>query len=280
MARDKKRICLALSNVNAEDAIMKVVNEKFSSSYEIVENVRSKEALISAINKEKFDCIILREDLTGNIDLIELFKQIRMGNNDLQIIFFMKSRENGDPFYIEMFLFNIYDFIVLPDIKLDDIFNFLAHPRQFSDVLRFLPARAERIRNLIIEANTNLKTPPKINEDGDVDEVFTVHVKDNKAVQKEVPQTASEYYAQNKPKSAPVVNSETPTISNPTPKITHETIPQVTQNITPITQEEDKRDIIETLKPEVKLELPKKEENVINKPLTIENSSDVEEDDA
>ena len=162
MARDRKRICLALSNVGAEDAIIKVVNNKFSNIYEIAENVRSKEALITAINKEKFDVLILREDLTGNTDLIELFKQIRSDNNDLQIIFLMNNRENGDPFYIELFLFNIYDFVVLPNIKLDDIFDFLAKPRKFNEVIRFLPVRAERIRNLIVEANNDLKSPEKV----------------------------------------------------------------------------------------------------------------------
>lgn len=177
--KDKKRICLALANVAAEDAIMKVIQSKFSDKYEIAENVRSREALLSAINREKFDCLIMREDLNGNVDLIDLFKTIRSGNNNMQIIFLMTARENGDPFFVELFLFNIYDFIVLPDIRLDEIFGYLSKPRLFQDILRFLPIRAERIRNLIVEANDDMKAPAKLNEDGDIDEVFTVKVKQN-----------------------------------------------------------------------------------------------------
>lgn len=266
MARDRKRICLALSNVGAEDAIIKVVNNKFSNVYEIAENVRSKEALITAINKEKFDVLILREDLTGNTDLIELFKQIRSDNNDLQIIFLMNNRENGDPFYVELFLFNIYDFVVLPNIKLDDIFDFLAKPRKFNEVIRFLPVRAERIRNLIVEANNDLKSPEKVNEDDDIDEIFTVNIKSKPQNQPNQNNniTASEYYKrqQSKPDYQPVMNPE-PIVEKPTlqpqPSI-------ATPDVTPIVEE--------TIQP--KIEFP-----TISKPLSIENTiNNMEEDDA
>lgn len=180
MEKNKKRICLALELVKAEDAISKVINSKYNTKYEITQNVRSKEALYDTVNKEKYDVIILREDLSGNIDLIDVFKAIRASSEDAQIIFFMKPRENGDPFFIEMFLFNIFDFIVLPNIKLEDIFNFLEHPRAFRDILRYLPIRAQRTRNLIIEANKDLQAPLKVDKEGDIDEVISVNVGNKK----------------------------------------------------------------------------------------------------
>ena len=101
----KKRICLALGFVQAEDAITKIIDTKYHSKYEIVQNVRSKEALLDAINKEKYDVILLREDLPGNVDLIDIFKIIRTSAFKTQIIFLMNERQNGDPFFIELFMF-------------------------------------------------------------------------------------------------------------------------------------------------------------------------------
>lgn len=216
MTKERKRICLALAHVDAEDAIIKVIANRFSNDYEIAENVRSKEALISAIHKEKFDCLIVREDLTGNIDLIDLFKTIRAENDNMQIIFLMNNRENGDPFFIELFVFNIYDFMILPDISLDDIFGFLRSPRKFRDVLRYLPLRAERTRTLIIEANNIMKEPPKLSEDGDVDEIITVNLK-----KKEEPVHSSGYYG-GKPKVEEIVQKQEQSIQNIVQKDTAE----------------------------------------------------------
>lgn len=176
----KKRICLALGFVTAEDAITKIIDNRYRTKYEIAQNVRSKEALLDTILKEKYEIIILREDLPGNTDLIEILKTIRSENENTQIIFFMNNRQNGDPFFIELFLFNIYDFVVLPNIKLDEVFGFLENPRKFKDIVRYLPIRPERTRNLIIEANKDLKAPLKMDKDGDVDEVFDISIGKNK----------------------------------------------------------------------------------------------------
>lgn len=179
MGKEKKRICLALGFVQAEDAITKIIDSNYKDKYEIVQNVRSKEALFDTIRREKYDVVILREDLSGNTDLIDIFKTIRSSSNNTQIIFFMNKRNNGDPFFIELFLFNIYDFVILPNIKLDEVFSFLEKPRQFGEIVNLLPLRAERIRNLIIEANKNLKAPLQLDEDGDIDEVFDINLNKN-----------------------------------------------------------------------------------------------------
>lgn len=176
MENKKKRICLALGYVQAEDAITKIIETNYHQKYEIVQNVRSKEALYETINKEKYDVIMLREDLPGNVDLIDIFKVIRTSAFNTQIIFLMNERQNGDPFFIELFLFNVFDFVILPNIKLDEIFGFLEKPRFFRDIVRFMPIRAERVRNLIIEANKDLKAPLKVDEEGDVDEVLDINI--------------------------------------------------------------------------------------------------------
>ena len=259
MTREKKRICLALSNVGAEDAIMKRISSNFSNRYEVVENVRSKEGLISALNKEKFDVLILREELTGNIDLIDLFKMIRQGNEDLQIIFFMNSRENGDPFFIEMFLFNIYDFVVLPNISLDDVFGFLNKPRKFKDIIRFLPTRAERIHNLIVQANNNMKLPPKLAEDGDIDEVFTVNINKPRPTPVPVP----------RPTPAPVMPERKP-MPTPAPIAKPETVqPPVS------TEEKNKNESSANLTMQINLPQSAKP-----KEIGIDNSMVEEDDDA
>lgn len=174
--KGKKRVCLALGFVQAEDAISKIISEKYENKLEIVQNVRSKESLLDTVTKEKFEIIILREDLPGNIDLIEILKTIKSSAEDTQIIFFMNNRQNGDPFFIELFLFNIYDFVVLPNIRLDEVFGFIENPRSFKEIVRFLPTRPERIRNLTIEANNNMKAPLKMDKDGDIDEILDINI--------------------------------------------------------------------------------------------------------
>lgn len=174
--KGKKRVCLALGFVQAEDAISKIISEKYENKLEIVQNVRSKESLLDTVTKEKFEIIILREDLPGNIDLIEILKTIKSSAEDTQIIFFMNNRQNGDPFFIELFLFNIYDFVVLPNIRLDEVFGFIENPRSFKEIVRFLPTRPKRIRNLTIEANNNMKAPLKMDKDGDIDEILDINI--------------------------------------------------------------------------------------------------------
>ena len=83
-----KKIILAINNKKLEEKIKESNNIKI-----VCNNLQYREAILEILEENKnIDFILINENLPGIISIEELIKKIKLINNKINIIFFIKKK--------------------------------------------------------------------------------------------------------------------------------------------------------------------------------------------
>ena len=139
---EPKRIIFAVGHKGFENKVSTALAEKYPNEYEVVGIAAHKEAIVDLLKeKGKIDILIVYEGLKGSLkaDIFKIVIDIKTHFPDIRIIFIANKRTPGDINLAKLVLYNIYDIYVGESIKIDDMLDFIVKPREFKDVLHFVP---------------------------------------------------------------------------------------------------------------------------------------------
>ena len=99
--------------------------------------VQYQEAIIPALSCNGADVLLIREELPGTMDFLELIKSIRIRATTVRIICLLSERERTDPMLSGLVSLGIYDIINQNQVSISDFVSHIAEPRTFRDVAQY-----------------------------------------------------------------------------------------------------------------------------------------------
>lgn len=127
-----KNIMLAIGHLSFEKNIQLHLSE-----YAFTERAAYKEEVISKVESEKPDIIIIRETLQGSLSSLQILREIKLISRSARVIFISKKRDYGDLVINEVINLGIYDIINSESVDLKDVVNLVKNPNSYADVDRF-----------------------------------------------------------------------------------------------------------------------------------------------
>lgn len=142
----KKRIFLAIGNRDFEDYLKGVLFQRYS----FVGETTYREGILTGIEKNGPDIVIIRESLPGARPIMEILYEIRDKFPDTRIIFMATKRDVGDAFLAMLVNYGIYDFMAGSTTNVRDVIKLIDVPNKFEDVKKFLPRPEEDERGRMV----------------------------------------------------------------------------------------------------------------------------------
>ena len=127
------KILFALNHKQTEDLIMSRLGE----DYMAVGAVTYREAILNILPGLGAEILVFRDTLSGSLDVIRLFEQLRVEYPRLRIIFISRERPRGDPTLSRVVALGIYDIIAKDRAPVTEIVNLILHPAGFRDVSQY-----------------------------------------------------------------------------------------------------------------------------------------------
>lgn len=127
-----KKIMLAIGHLSFEKNIQLHLPE-----YAFTERAAYKEEVISKVESEKPDIIIIRETLQGSLSSLQILREIKLISRSARVIFISKKRDYGDLVINEVINLGIYDIINSESVDLKYVVNLVKNPNSYADVDRF-----------------------------------------------------------------------------------------------------------------------------------------------
>lgn len=124
------KILLGINHKNTEDSIKNALKDH----YLCVGTATYKEAIMPLLKSNNVDVLIIRDTLSGSIDILKLVEDIRIESPNTRIVFISKLRDKNDIFLSTLVSYGIYDIINKDVVPLQEIISHVLSPRTFRDV--------------------------------------------------------------------------------------------------------------------------------------------------
>lgn len=134
-SRAKQKILLAIGHRPLEDALTKTLNDEFH----FVGTSTYRGGVMSNVEKNNPDILVLREQLAGNENISEIIYELRRNHPETRIVFITTSREPGDQMLAMLVNMQIFDILAGSQIVLKDIVQIIKHPNQYHHVAHLQP---------------------------------------------------------------------------------------------------------------------------------------------
>lgn len=119
------------------------------ASYDIVSTgaVTYREAIIPSLTESQADILVYRESLRGSTETFALMKKIRVEFPQVRVVFISNEQPATSKLLCQLVFLGIYDIINSNNPNINDILDFIVHPRDFGYAAKFF--HAENIDELL-----------------------------------------------------------------------------------------------------------------------------------
>lgn len=164
-----RKVMFAIGNRDFEDHI----RERLSKSYNFVGEVVSKESVLNKVRTVRPDILLLRENLMGKMNILEVVHNLVNEFDDVRIVFLASKREPGDVFLTQLVNYGVYDILHGESAKLGQVERLMSHPNKRSDVqyLQPIPLIDEKTKELLFDGSS-VKSKEKVIIQERIKEVF------------------------------------------------------------------------------------------------------------
>lgn len=128
-----QRLLYAINHKSTEDKITEQIKDKIIC----VGAVTYKEAVLSGIQDNHADVVLIRDTLGGHMKIEDLIRTIRLQCPLVRIVFLSSSRRKGDGLISTLIGYGIYDIIISDSVSIQAIVSYLLEPRNFRDVAAY-----------------------------------------------------------------------------------------------------------------------------------------------
>lgn len=213
-----KKVLLAIGSEDAE----KVIQQKLPKEFKVVGVAIYKEQVLNMLKQHpNIDVLLLRENILGNIDVLNLVYTIRTDYPNTRIVIMTGQREVGDAFLSTLVNYSVYDILIGYSARIDEVISYIKTPRTFSDVAKYQVTnptggvqytKQTTEKNRVAPVGARIPTPKEQKQKGE-----TLSVPSSNGGVKKMPQTINNPFE--KKVSTPKAISKpikTPTVSNDT----------------------------------------------------------------
>jgi len=123
-----QKLLYAINHEKTETTITKKLNDQ---EFVVVGTVPHREALLKTIESSGATMLLYRESLKGSTETFELMKMVRTNFPDVRIVFIANEQSAASQLLAKLVFLGIYDIINTDKMYLDDIVDFVNHPRNF-----------------------------------------------------------------------------------------------------------------------------------------------------
>lgn len=129
-----KKIMLAVGHKQFEEALIK----KIKDQYVFTGVAPYREAILTEAIKNNPDILVIRENLSGTVNMSDIVYSLREKVPSARIIFISTDRQAGDEFLATLVSYGVYDIIVgTTNIRLDALIELINKPNTFGDISRY-----------------------------------------------------------------------------------------------------------------------------------------------
>lgn len=129
-----KKILFAIAHKATEDAIIKNLPE---GEFQVAGIVTYKGGVLKNTEDRMPDILLLRDQITGNENILDLTYEIRTQFPSVRIIFLSDKDDTENNVIPTLVSYGIYDIIVEKKIKLVNILDIIENPRTLRDMSRY-----------------------------------------------------------------------------------------------------------------------------------------------
>ena len=129
-----KKVLLAVGNELAE----KKIQERLPKEFKVVGIAIYREQVLSLLEQQQnVDILLLRENISGSIDVLNMIFTIRNSYPNVRIILMTGQRDVGDAFLSSVISYGIFDIMIGHSTNVDNIISHFKKPGTFADVAKY-----------------------------------------------------------------------------------------------------------------------------------------------
>lgn len=142
------KLLLAIGHQGAEEKLKsRLLKMKNPDEYQVLKIAIYKEQILKILQETPaIDTILVRENLAGSMDILDLIFEIRQKYSNVRLIVMTGPREIGDPVLSEMVNYGVHDIIIGNSATTKLMIDYMINPRSFADVSKYQIKRNSKIQ--------------------------------------------------------------------------------------------------------------------------------------
>ena len=108
-----------------------------SEGLNVVGVVTYKSGILKKIEETRPDVVVIRENILGNENILDIIFEIRTQYPAVRVVFFAETEEDGNNMIATLVSYGIYDILSGKKLKLAAMVNIIKTPRTLKDIGKF-----------------------------------------------------------------------------------------------------------------------------------------------
>ncbi|NLK63674.1 MAG: AAA family ATPase [Tissierellia bacterium] len=129
-----KNVLFAIGHKKTEEILQDALK---SEGLNVVGVVTYKSGILKKIEETRPDVVVIRENILGNENILDIIFEIRTQYPAVRVVFFAETEEDGNNMIATLVSYGIYDILSGKKLKLAAMVNIIKTPRTLKDIGKF-----------------------------------------------------------------------------------------------------------------------------------------------